>query len=102
MWNAALGELCSDLLQSYFNLVPSILEVESRFMSARPPNPAVVSQRRKAPRASSNSAENADERYRLVMEAVAEGIYEWTIAPNHLELSARLTDILGFKTGELT
>jgi PAS domain S-box-containing protein len=78
------------------------MEVESRFMSERPPKPAVLSKPRKAPRASSNSPENADERYRLVMEAVAEGIYEWTISPNHLALSSRLTEMLGFKTGELT
>ena len=71
-------------------------------MSKRPPAPAELPKRRKANRASSYSPENTDERYRLVIEAVAEGIYEWTITPNHLELSTRLTDILGFKTGELT
>jgi hypothetical protein len=67
-------------------------------MSKRPPAPAELPKRRKANRASSYSPENTDERYRLVIEAVAEGIYEWTITPNHLELSTRLTEILGFKT----
>jgi PAS domain S-box-containing protein len=37
-----------------------------------------------------------------VIEAVAEGIYEWTINTKHLELSARLTEMFGFRKGELT
>jgi PAS domain S-box-containing protein len=45
---------------------------------------------------------NLDERYRLVMEAVAEGIYEWSTTTNHLELSTRLTEMFGFEKGELT
>ena len=45
---------------------------------------------------------NSEERYRLVIEAVAEGIYEWTIGTNRLELSTRLNGMLGFEKGELT
>jgi hypothetical protein len=33
---------------------------------------------------------NTEERHRLVIEAVAEGIYEWSTETNHLELSPRL------------
>jgi two-component system, NtrC family, sensor kinase len=45
---------------------------------------------------------NTEERYRLVIEAVAEGVYEWSTDTNHLELSARLNEMLGFEKGELT
>ena len=38
----------------------------------------------------------------MVIEAVAEGIYEWTIKTKHLELSSRLSEMFGFKKGELT
>ena len=38
----------------------------------------------------------------MVIEAVAEGIYEWTIKTNHLELSSRLSEMFGFKKAELT
>src|SRR5262245_32369811 len=48
------------------------------------------------------SAPNIEERYRLVIQAVAEGIYEWSTDTNHLELSARLNEMLGFEKGELT
>jgi PAS domain S-box-containing protein len=71
-------------------------------MEERRPAPTDFARRRKASTALSNSPVNADERYRLVMEAVAEGIYEWTTTTNRLELSARLTEMLGFKSGELT
>jgi PAS domain S-box-containing protein len=47
-------------------------------------------------------APNTEERYRLVIEAVAEGIYEWSTDTNHLELSSRLNEMLGFEKGELT
>src|SRR5262249_27711862 len=47
-------------------------------------------------------APNTEERYRLVIEAVAEGIYEWSTETNHLELSSRLNEMLGFEKGELT
>src|SRR5262245_42006607 len=33
---------------------------------------------------------NTEERHCLVIEAVAEGIYEWSTETNHLELSPRL------------
>src|SRR5262245_8628593 len=49
-----------------------------------------------------SSAPNTEERYRLVVEAVAEGIYEWSTDTNHLELSSRLNEMLGFEKGELT
>jgi PAS domain S-box-containing protein len=45
---------------------------------------------------------NAEERYRLVIEAVAEGIYEWSVETGHLEISDRLNQMLGFERGELT
>lgn len=48
------------------------------------------------------SGPNTEERYRLVIDAVAEGIYEWTTGSNHLELSPRLNEMLGFEKGELT
>jgi PAS domain S-box-containing protein len=43
-----------------------------------------------------------EERYRLVIEAVAEGIYEWSVATSHLEVSDRLNEMLGFEKGELS
>jgi PAS domain S-box-containing protein len=57
---------------------------------------------RGSPRLTANVVSNAEERYRLVIEAVAEGIYEWTIKTNHLELSSRLSEMFRFKKGELT
>src|SRR5215204_6365929 len=45
---------------------------------------------------------NTEERYRLVTEAVAEGVYDWSVKANHLELSARLVEMFGFQQGELT
>ena len=47
-------------------------------------------------------APNTEERYRLVIEAIAEGIYEWSTETNHLELSTRLNEMFGFEKGELT
>jgi hypothetical protein len=38
---------------------------------------------RKASTAEPASAPNTEERYRLVIEAVAEGIYEWSTDTNH-------------------
>src|SRR5262245_52560902 len=57
---------------------------------------------RKAPTSTRPHTLNAEERHRLVIDAVAEGIYEWSTETNHLELSPRLNEILGFKEGELT
>src|SRR5229473_3540975 len=43
-----------------------------------------------------------EERYALVCQAVAEGIYEWDIERNVLSPSARLIEIFGFEGGSLT
>jgi two-component system NtrC family sensor kinase len=43
-----------------------------------------------------------DERYGLVTQAVAEGIYEWEIDSNALWVSARLIEIFGFHGRDLT
>jgi two-component system, NtrC family, sensor kinase len=57
--------------------------------------------RRIAPKVARTPAPNR-ERYRLVIEAIAEGIYEWSTETNHLELSTRLNEMFGFEKGELT
>src|SRR6266446_10785028 len=57
--------------------------------------------RRSRPRVRTPTA-SAEERYRLVIEAVAEGIYEWSVETSHLEISDRLNEMLGFEKGELT
>jgi PAS domain S-box-containing protein len=57
--------------------------------------------RRRRPRVRTPTA-SAEERYRLVIEAVAEGIYEWSVETSHLEISDRLNEMLGFEKGELT
>ena len=54
------------------------------------------------PTAVHTPALNPEERYRLVTEAVAEGIYEWSTETNNLELSPRLNEMFGFEKGELT
>ena len=61
-----------------------------------------LTKRRRSPEAARNSAKNTDELYRLVTEAIAEGVYDWSIETDHLELSVRLTEMFGFKKGELT
>ena len=43
-----------------------------------------------------------DERYGLVIQAVAEGIYEWDIERNSFWPSARLIEIFGFHGRDLT
>jgi two-component system, NtrC family, sensor kinase len=59
--------------------------------------------RRSAPKAARDAfGLNTEERYRLVIEAIAEGIYEWSTETNHLELSTRLNEMFGFEKGELT
>ena len=45
---------------------------------------------------------SAKERYALVIAAVAEGIYEWTVASGQLEISPRLSELFGFEKGDLT
>src|SRR5262249_7952998 len=57
---------------------------------------------RKAPTSTRPHTLDTEQRHRLVIDAVAEGIYEWSTETNHLELSPRLNEILGFKEGELT
>jgi len=44
----------------------------------------------------------SEERYGLVIQAVAEGIYEWDIERNALWPSPRLIDIFGFHGRDLT
>jgi PAS domain S-box-containing protein len=44
----------------------------------------------------------SEERYALVSEAVAEGIYDWNIAHNSLFVSPRLMEIFGFEGPALT
>jgi len=56
--------------------------------SARSPNP--------------RSPESFERRAKLMLAAVAEGVYEWTVADNHLYVSPRLRQIFGFREGELT
>src|SRR5262249_15772812 len=58
--------------------------------------------RRSAPILAGDHGSSTEERYRLVIQAIAEGIYEWTIKTNHLELSTRLTEMFGFQKDELT
>src|SRR5213080_3719014 len=70
-------------------------------MKNRPPDPTITGHIG-APTVAGKSALDTDERYRLVIEAVAEGIYEWSTETNHLELSTRLTEMFGFEKGELT
>src|SRR5260370_12474542 len=43
-----------------------------------------------------------EERYALVCQAVAEGIYEWDIERNVLSPSARLIEIFGFEGSGLS
>src|SRR3954447_25902200 len=71
-------------------------------MRERPSSVTVLPKRRKAKTASSDFSKDTDERYRLLIEAIAEGVYEWTLTPNTLELSTTLTGMFGFKAGELT
>ncbi|MBL8663246.1 MAG: PAS domain-containing protein, partial [Candidatus Odyssella sp.] len=44
----------------------------------------------------------AEERNRLILAAVAEGVYEWKVASNDLYVSPRLRQMLGFRVGELS
>ena len=68
-------------------------------VKAQPPRTV---ERRNAPNAARTAVPNIEERYRLVIEAVAEGIYEWSTETNHLELSTQLNEMFGFERGELT
>src|SRR3954453_10130538 len=42
----------------------------------------------------------SDNRYALVTEAAAEGIYDWAIGQNRLWVSARLIELFGWETGD--
>ena len=44
----------------------------------------------------------SEERYALVTEATSDGIYDWDVQTNRLEVSARLNEIVGLAQGELT
>jgi PAS domain S-box-containing protein len=57
---------------------------------------------KRARRTESSPSPSTDERYRLVIEAVAEGIYEWSVETSELKVSRRLNEMLGFERGELT
>jgi PAS domain S-box-containing protein len=48
------------------------------------------------------SLRESEERYALISEAVAEGIYDWNIELNSLFVSPRLMEIFGFDGAELT
>jgi PAS domain S-box-containing protein len=48
------------------------------------------------------SLRESEERYALVSEAVAEGIYDWNIKLNSLFVSPRLMEIFGFEGSSLT
>src|SRR5262245_33641249 len=48
------------------------------------------------------SGPSAQERYALVIDAVAEGIYEWSVATGQLAISPRLNELFGFARGDLT
>jgi PAS domain S-box-containing protein len=52
-------------------------------------------------RATERRLRESEERYSLVSEAVAEGIYDWNIADNSLYVSDRVMEIFGFE-GHLT
>ncbi len=45
---------------------------------------------------------DSEDRHALILSAVAEGIYEWTLSDNDLYVSPRLREMLGFRNGELT
>ena len=53
-------------------------------------------------RRAAEAVRNDRERYELVAEAVSEGIYDWNIVANHLEVSDRLNRIFDFAQDELT
>jgi PAS domain S-box-containing protein len=57
---------------------------------------------KRARHAEPSPSPSTDERYRLVIEAVAEGIYEWSVETGELKVSRRLNEMLGFEGGELT
>jgi PAS domain S-box-containing protein len=48
------------------------------------------------------SLRESEERYALVSEAVAEGVYDWNVKLNSLFVSSRLMEIFGFEGARLT
>jgi PAS domain S-box-containing protein len=72
--------------------------------ASRPPrkSASVATQRMAPARLAAEHALTAEARNRLILAAVAEGIYEWTVASNELYVSPRLRQMLGFRVGELS
>jgi PAS domain S-box-containing protein len=60
--------------------------------------------RRSAPTGARRSASelSAEDRHTLILAAVAEGVYEWDVSANELEVSPRLREMLGFAEGDLS
>jgi PAS domain S-box-containing protein len=48
------------------------------------------------------STPSIEQPHRLVIEAIAEGVYEWSADTRQLKVSDRLNKMLGFEKGELT
>jgi PAS domain S-box-containing protein len=63
---------------------------------------AAGEQDKTAARGLERSLRESEERYALVSEAVAEGIYDWNIEQNSLFVSPRLMEIFSFEGTELT
>ncbi len=53
-------------------------------------------------RGAENALRQDQARYELVTQAVSEGLYDWDIVSEHLQVSARLNELFDFKQGELT
>ena len=74
------------------------------------PSPDTGSANSPAPEATNGPAKSAlelalrenEERYALVCQAVAEGIYEWDVETNALSVSPRLIEIFGFEGKSLS
>jgi PAS domain S-box-containing protein len=71
----------------------------ARAVEARARKPSRV---RRPAKPSSPKGATAEERNELILAAVGEGIYEWTVASNDLFVSPRLREMLGFAEGELS
>src|ERR1700731_5014613 len=72
------------------------LKGRSRPKAARGRNAATEARRLE------RSLRENEERYALVSEAVAEGIYDWNLKQNSLFVSPRLMEIFGFEGSGLT
>ena len=71
-------------------------------LEKKTPRPKAAPSHGRARLAESSPSPNIEERYRLVIEAVAEGIYEWSVDTGQLKVSRRLNEMLGFEKDELT